>query len=303
MLGRIQIGDSFYPKLLKMIQHPPNTLYYKGNFEPHVFDFPLAVVGSRKMTPYGKKAVEKIVGELDKKITVVSGFMYGVDMEAHLQAMRNGLKTVAVLPCGIDYYSNEQKEQIEQIVSSGGVVLSEYEGAFAPRNWTYPRRNRVVAGLCKALVVIEATLNSGSLITSNFALGFNRKVYAVPGSIFNVVSSGCLKILKEYASVLVDGYEVNKFFGLVGLGVTGTMSSSVGVDFDNEDGSRRNSSKVKTVRNSLEEEILKVIKSSPATIDDILTVVKGDIGELSTRLTLLELAGFVSEENGRFYAS
>src|SRR3989344_5079370 len=172
--------DSKFPELLKQIPDAPKQLYYKGEWNEDLFDNCLAVVGSRRMTQYGKRVTEQIVGEVaGAGVTIVSGFMYGVDATAHKAALAFGGKTIAVMPCGIErIHPEHQKDLYEKILGTGpakspdgdrgasGLVVSEWNGDSMPQLWTYPRRNRIVAGLSKATLVVEAGLDSGSLNTA-----------------------------------------------------------------------------------------------------------------------------------------
>ncbi|MFC1700495.1 DNA-processing protein DprA [Patescibacteria group bacterium] len=212
MFGEITIEESKYPTLLRKIPDPPKALYYKGSLDPEIFDTCLAVVGSRRVSSYGKKAIKHIFSTLSKNITIVSGFMRGVDAEAHKEALRLGLKTIAVMPCGIDQvYPESQEDLYEEIVNSC-LILSEYKGSLEPKPWTHPKRNRIVAGLSWATLVIESKLDSGSLITANLAHSYGRSVFVVPGSIFDENSEGNIYINNAYAKGIRSGLQINKYF-------------------------------------------------------------------------------------------
>lgn len=283
MAGAVNILDILYPKLLKDIPSPPKNLYYKGNFREELFENCLAVVGSRRMSIYGEKVIEKIFAALSKNITIVSGFMSGVDAEAHRQALRFGLKTIAVMPCGIDcIHPEDQEELYKKIISELGLILSEFEGNFKPKIWTYPKRNKIVAGLSKAVLVIEASKDSGSLITARIANSFGRKVFVIPGSIFSTLSSGKVQICNEFASTIDSGFNINKFFGLEfsGNGIFGQGNQ----ENENKSG------------------ILDVLRDSPMTIDDLAKYLSVNVSEISTELTLLSMNNLVTEQGGKFYA-
>lgn len=279
MAGEVNDFDTKYPKMLRQIPSPPKKLYYKGNYNENIFENCLAVVGSRKMSPYGERVLEKIFSTLSPEITVVSGFMHGVDAEAHRKALKFGLSTIAVMPCGVDLvHPNDQRKLYEEIILKG-LVLSEYEGYFEPKIWTYPRRNRVVAGLSKAVLVIEAAIESGSLITARIAYSFGRDVFVVPGSIFSELNSGKVQISNEFAKTIDSGFYINKYFN---LNYTG-----------------KNFSESKTIEN----ETLKSLRSVPMTIDDLKKQFpKKDISQISTEITLLTMSKSVVEKEGVFYA-
>lgn len=279
MAGEVNDFDTKYPKMLRQIPSPPKKLYYKGNYNENIFENCLAVVGSRKMSPYGERVLEKIFLTLSPEITIVSGFMHGVDAEAHRKALKFGLITIAVMPCGVDLvHPNDQRKLYEEIISKG-LVLSEYEGCFEPKIWTYPRRNRVVAGLSKAVLVIEAAIESGSLITARIAHSFGRDVFVVPGSIFSELNSGKVQISNEFAKTIDSGFYINKYFNLNYI--------------------RKNFSESETTEN----EILKSLRSIPMTIDDLKKQFpKKDISQISTEITLLTMSKSVVEKEGVFYA-
>jgi DNA processing protein len=280
MAGMVKITDSAYPKLLKNIPAPPPALYFKGNLCKEIFDNCIAVVGSRNMSLYGKRVVEKILSVFSKEITVVSGFMTGVDAEAHRQAMKFGLSTIAVMPCGVDYIHPEEQEDLyDEIISGNGLIISEYEGIFKPRIWTYPKRNRIVSGLSRAVIVIEAAKNSGSLITARFAHSYGREVFVVPGSIFSNLSSGKVQIANEFAKLLDSGSYINKILGL------GLEKNCRVVLLDGKNNS-----------------ILNTLNDMPMTIDELSECLSTDVSNLSTQLTLLSMDGLVKEQGGRFYA-
>lgn len=205
----IDIQSQDYPCLLKEIRDPPKRLYYKGNFCNEVLSNCLSVVGSRVISNVGRNLIEHIFSELDKSTTIVSGFMTGVDAEAHKQALVFGLKTIAVMPCGIDYiYPENQVDLYNEILCNNGVVVSEYDGDLKPEIWTYPRRDRIVAGIGKATFVVEANTHSGSLITARLANDYGRDVFI--SNVLNEMSEGVLLISKEFAKDVVSGSQINK---------------------------------------------------------------------------------------------
>ena len=193
MAETVEIGSEKYPKALKealknlVTSLGPKKLYYKGNWPAlskvegnNIFSNCLAVVGSRHLTYYGRRATEQLVTECAVAgLTIVSGFMYGGDEAAHSAAVKCGGKTIAVMPCGIDLiHPSTQKKLYQEILDTGGLIISEYEGTAQPQTFTYVQRDRIVAGLCKAVLVTEAALESGSLITASYAKKYGKKVLA-----------------------------------------------------------------------------------------------------------------------------
>ena len=216
----VEITSKDYPKALKEALEKlepslgPKKLYYKGNWSALQENNCLAVVGSRRLTFYGKKVTEQIVTEAAAAgITIVSGFMYGGDEAAHSATVKAGGKTIAVMPCGINrIHPAYQKNLYQEILDNNGLIISEYEGDMQPQQFTYVQRDRLVAGLSKAVLVTEAALNSGSLITASYAKKFGRKVFAVPGQITSEVSKGTIKLIKEGAEAVVEPNDILSFY-------------------------------------------------------------------------------------------
>lgn len=183
---------------LKDLSNPPKELFYFGNWDPHIFSDCVAVVGSRRITTYGKQAVEKIIPQLVfQKKTIVSGFMYGVDQYAHQVCVENGGKTIAVLGWGINYeLAGFDLKLAKQIIKTGGLIISEWRTQ-KPTLWTFPARNRIVAALSREVIIIEAAAKSGSLITARIAEKLKRKIWAVPGPITSRTSVGTNNLIAQ----------------------------------------------------------------------------------------------------------
>lgn len=279
-------NDKEYPEPLKSIKDPPKTLFWRGSYNVKIFENCLAVVGSRKMSPYGEKVIDKIFTDLNPGITIVSGFMYGVDTKAHSEAIRSNLKTVAVLPCGLDFqYPRSNALLYQEILKSGGLILSEYKGSVGPRTWSYLRRNRIVAGLSRCLLVVEASEKSGSLNTAGLMREYGRTVAAVPGNIFSELSSGCLSIMKTYAKAVSCGSEVNS---LMGFDQNVLFNGLV-------DGEECILAKEDVL-------IVQTLKAYPLTLSDLSTYLSIPVNILSSKITQLCLNGVLFESYGRFYA-
>jgi DNA processing protein len=287
----ITIKDKNYPKLLKEIgKEAPKQLYYKGQWDESIFENCLAVVGSRQMTSYGKRAVEQIVTEVAAAgITIVSGFMYGVDAAAHkaVLSVANG-RTIAVMPCGINLIHPEyQQDLYSEILNNNGLVISEYEGDFAPAFWTYPQRNRIVAGISKAVLIIEAGEKSGSLITANWAKKFKRKIFAVPGPITSEVSKGTLQLLKEGAGMATSAKDILEYYGF------NSVLSSRGSDA---------SQKVRSF-SPLERQIIEQLQREPLEIDILARTFGLPVSKLGVTLSMMQLQGLIKQEGNKFYVS
>ncbi len=196
----ILFEDQSYPRWLREIFDPPTELFCLGKLPEHLQPM-ISVVGARAATEYGVMVTKKIVsGLVESGFGIVSGLADGIDATAHKAAIVKRGITVAVLGCGHSQVKSEDKSGlVSEILEAGGAVISEFPPSLPPATWTYPVRNRIIAGLTQATVVIEAKLGSGTLITANSALESDREVMAVPGSVLNKNSEGCHKLIKEGA--------------------------------------------------------------------------------------------------------
>ena len=195
--------DVRYPEALKNIEDAPLVLYMKGEYHPDD-RFAIGVVGSRNHTPYGESVTQKIAGELSSAgFTIVSGLARGIDTLSHRSALAAGGRTIAVLGSGLDvHYPAENRGLSERIVSSG-CVISEFLPGTMPNKENFPRRNRLISGLSLGILVVEATDNSGSLITAGYALEQNKEVFSVPGNITSRNSEGTNKLIKQGAKIVL----------------------------------------------------------------------------------------------------
>jgi len=275
--------------LLREIKLPPEILYYKGNWDSSIFENCLAVVGSRRMTTYGKLITNKLVSEIARAgVTIVSGFMFGIDATAHKAAIDAGGRTIAVMPCGIDMiHPGYQEDLYKEMIEHKGLIISEFEGTHPPGLWTYPKRNKIVAGLSKATMVVEAGEKSGSLITADLAKKYKRRLFAVPGPLTSALSKGVVQLIKEGAEIVTSakdvlaGYDVDLEAGLVPARIKGL--------------------------NELEQSIIKKLQEEPMEID-ALTRSIGAVHEpplhvsgIATTLSLMQIKGLVFEEGGKYY--
>ncbi|MBI2042202.1 MAG: DNA-protecting protein DprA [Candidatus Nealsonbacteria bacterium] len=300
MACQVTLQDKKYPKLLKEIgKSAPKQLYYKGVFDESIFENCLAVVGSRRMTTYGRQVVERLVGEAAAAgITIVSGFMYGVDAAAHKTSLRVGGKTIAVMPCGIDLIHPEyQQDLYAEILENKGLVISEYEGEMQPVTWTYPQRNRIVAGLSKATLVVEAGDKSGSLITARLAQKFKRKLFVVPGPITSENSKGIMQLIKEGATPVSSANEViseyplrKQNFGKSSPPSPASRDPRPNPDFQNS-------------FSTLEDKILQQLQREPGEIDLLARVFCLPVSKLSMTLSIMELRGIIKQEGNKYYVN
>ncbi|MCD2256555.1 DNA-processing protein DprA [Agrilactobacillus fermenti] len=185
----LALTDRNYPQRLKEIYDPPVILFFRGNLA-QLQQPTLGVVGARNNSEYGLQALRRLLRSLASPINVISGLAQGIDRLAHETALQYHFSTTGVIGNGLDYYYPKQNQSLQERMAKEQLLLSEYDNLWAPKRYYFPQRNRIIAGLSHALLVIEAKEKSGSLITANLALEFNRNVLAVPGSIFSPLSAG-----------------------------------------------------------------------------------------------------------------
>ncbi len=279
-----------YPDSLRDLSDPPKTLYIKGNYDKTYFDNCLSVVGSRKISSYGIRVTRNFVGDVAAKgITVVSGFMYGVDSEAHKAALSVGGRTVAVMGCGIDIVCPSfQKSLYDQILKSGGLIISEYPEDTPPRKWTFVRRNRIVAAISRALLVVEAGDSSGSLITASYARKLGRKVFAVPGNVFSPGSKGIYQLIAKGANIAYSSSCIRKFY------------------FGNHSSSDLFSSGTLVATSALGPnmtKILELLKKEPLNVNQIIRRTSLPASQVISAVASLTLDGVIVEEGSTYYAN
>lgn len=279
-----KLNDKKYPKLLGRIRTPPKKLYYRGDIRDDIFLKCLSVVGSRRMTTHGKEVTLKIVAELASSgITIVSGFMYGIDATAHEAALFAGGKTIAVMPCGLDnIIPAYQKSLYKQILDAKGLIISEYKDNIPPKPWMFIKRNRIVAGISSAVLVIEAEENSGSIVTADYAFANNRKVFVTTNSILARNSKGIIKLLKQGAHPVSSVTDILDYYDVLGQLNTQTPHKP----FANNDSYNL---------------IIETLKNEPMTVDDICRRTKVPISLLNTKITKMLLQGLIYESEGKLY--
>jgi DNA processing protein len=302
--GIIEIEDKKYPKALKealknlVSSLGPKKLYYKGNWDeffppeagqPGAGKNCLSVVGSRHLTYYGRKATEQLVTEIAAAgVTIVSGFMYGGDEAAHSAAVKCGGRTIAVMPCGINIvHPPQHKKLYQEILDNNGLIISEYEGDFLPQSWSYVQRDRIVAGLSKAVFVSEAALNSGSLITASYAKKFGRKIFALPGQITSELSKGTIKLIKEGAEPVAEANDILKYFKVL---------------VNEKRPARHNAAALGGKKlDTLENKIIDQLKREPMKADQMARLFALPVSQIGTTLSLMQLKGFINLDNGKYY--
>ena len=265
------------PELLRQIHDPPQALFLRGAAGVEVLAQPaVAIVGARACSPYGAQVARMLGRELASAgLVVVSGLARGVDGEAHRGVLDAGGVTVAVLGCGIDRDYPAAHAALAQRICERGLVVSEYEPGVEPAPWRFPARNRIIAGLAAATVIVEARERSGALITADFALEDGREVFAVPGEITGTLSTGTNRLLRQGATPLTSTEDVLELFGLAAS--QRPRPSTLGVDAT---------------------AALARLADGAASADELARATGLEPGPLAAGLAELELAGLVAEAEG-----
>lgn len=277
----VSIYDSNYPKLLKQISVPPIILYYKGEILESD-ERSLGVVGTRKMTGYGRAVTEKLVSDLvGAGVTIVSGLARGVDTIAHKVAIASGGRTLAVVAGGLNnIYPIENDSLSQQIINGFGAVISEFPPSYPSSPGNFPARNRIISGLSLGVLVTEAAEDSGSLITARLATEQGREVFAVPGPITSSLSKGPIDLIKEGAKVV---YQVEDI--LEEIGIKPNQQSIWSLD-----------------ELPLEEkEIMLALENGEMHIDEISRLLKKPVSTISAIILRMEIQGLVHSMGGGMY--
>jgi DNA processing protein len=270
-----------YPELLSEIPQPPKQLRYEGTL-PIAGNKLLAIVGSRKYSAYAREACETLVtGLSDSPVTIVSGLALGIDSIAHRAAIRVGLQTLALPGSGLDrkvIHPRSHAPLADEIVESGGGLMSEYDDLMPAGVWAFPQRNRIMAGMCHATIVIEAQKRSGTLITSRLATEYNREVGAVPGPIHSSTSEGPHMLIRLGAALIRDHNDVLELLGLKRKDEDPTLMD-IG-DLNDE------------------EKLFIKLLEKPTSRDELIALSKLGTGTASAVLSLMEIKGLIVEELG-----
>lgn len=204
----VSIQDERYPALLKETADPPYVLFCRGQIEQLGQLAKLAVVGSREMNGYGQGVVEKVLGDFSGPLAIVSGMAMGVDGHAHRVALHRGMPTIGVLGSGIDGTYPKGNRDLYREMCENGLLISEFPLFTPAMDRNFPRRNRIIAGLCQGLLVIQARLRSGTLISARLANEAGREVFAVPGPIDSALHEGCHWLISQGAKLLSRGQDI-----------------------------------------------------------------------------------------------
>jgi DNA processing protein len=265
------------PPLLQATHGPPSRLYFRGAGEPGLLTRPsVAIVGARACSAYGAQVARMLGRELAAAgLVVVSGLARGIDGEAHRGALEAEGHTVAVLGCGIDRDYPAAHAGLARSITERSLIVSEYEPGIEPSPWRFPARNRIIAGLCVATIVVEARERSGALITADFALDEGREVFAVPGEITSSLSAGTNALLRLGATPLTS---------------TGDVLESVGLE------------RPGPARPEIGERAAAMLQHLPAAVDELVRATGLTAAEVAIALAELELAGVAAEGDGLYRA-
>lgn len=281
----VSLNEPCYPALLKEITDPPYVLFFRGKL-PNGNSPALGVVGTRKFTAYGKLACQEIVAPLvGNGVVIVSGLAMGIDGIAHQTAVDNNGITVAVLGGGVDKNTvapTVHYQLAEQIIATGGAVVSEYPPGFAPTQYSFPARNRIIAGLSLGTLIIEAPETSGALITARCALDYNREVFAIPHPLGSPTGIGPNNLIKMGAKLVTEASDIIESLSLTGLGEIINNKQIL-------------------PSTPTEAKILQFLSKEPLHIDLIIKTSGLDSPTINSALVLMEMKGKVRNLGGMNY--
>lgn len=280
----VLLGDPQYPYLLSQIPSPPPVLYIRGNVEA-LHRTALAVVGTRKPSPYGLAVTKSLLEPVVQAgITIVSGLALGIDGQAHNLAVQHHAPTVAVLGCGVNsIYPWEHRQLAEDILTNGGAIISEFPLDAEPERHHFPQRNRIISGLSTAVLLVEAGEKSGALITAKFAVEQNRDVLVVPGNITSPEAIGPLNWLKLGATPITSAADILRVFDISNNAPVPAASAYI-------------------PNSAFEETLLNFLAYGPLHIDELTEKSRLDNSVVSATLTLLEMNGAIHHLGGLVYS-
>lgn len=277
-----EISRKDFPEQLRSIKNSPEKLYFRGNWNNNLFYKSLAIVGSRRITRYGQNVIEKFMPELiTNKITIISGFMYGVDSQAHQKCLEFGGITVAVLGGGLNVLTPTENDKLyTNILNNNGVVISEYKPDFKPTLWSFPQRNRIVSGLSTiGVLIVEAGMKSGSLITAKIAKEQGKTIFSIPGPIDSVSSQGTNWLIGEdKGKITMDVSQITQ------------KNSTIFQDNLFNDNLPKD-----------QKRILNYLNLEPLTIDELARILKIRVSEIGLTISLMSMSDLIKEENGKIY--
>jgi DNA processing protein len=271
-----------YPSLLRNIPDPPPVLYIKGKLLPRD-EWGLAVVGTRRATVYGREATRSLVGGLAAGgVTIVSGLAHGIDTFAHRTALEAGGRTIAVLGSGVDIIYPAENRKLAGLITTNGVVVSEYPLGTQPEGGNFPRRNRIISGLSLGVLVVEGSKRSGAMITADYAAEQGREIFAVPGNILSPKSAGPNQLIQQGAKLVTT---IGDILEELNLTMVTEQAEAREIIPDNE----------------TEAVLLEHLSAEPIHVDELGRATGLPISQVASTLTLMELKGKIRQVGGMNY--
>lgn len=288
-ISYICLSDKEYPALLKQIPNPPFLLYVKGdetllNQSNNLKNVGMiAIVGTRKMTSYGQETTDLFASELSRDFVIVSGMALGVDAQAHKSCLDAGGKTIAVLGNGVDLPFPTTNERLyNEILKKGGTIISEFPPGQPPSVGSFPSRNRIIAGMSQGVLVTQGAEDSGSVITANFAIEFERKLFAVPGPITSSLSKGPNDLIRSGATLVFSPSDITKELGIKNHELRKGDGKFGGLTKD-------------------EKNIVEILENENLSFDEIGKRLKLDASKLAATLSLMEIKGILKTSEGNYH--
>lgn len=280
----VKIDEKEYPEELKKIKNPPPILYYRGVL-PKPEEKCLAIVGTRRCSPYGQQVAQKISENLtENNVTIISGLAPGIDTFSHKAVVDKKGRTIAVLGTGLDeksIYPQINLDLSKKIIDNGGCLISELPEGTKGSKFSFPKRNRIISGLSYAVLIIEAKEKSGSLITANYAKKQNKKILAIPGPIYSLNSYGPNMLIKNGAILITN---INDILEELEIHQPEIISNLI-IPEDNE-----------------EKIIIEAIRNEPLNIDKIIEKTKLSASVVTTKLALMEISGKIKNLKADTYS-
>lgn len=283
----LYLKDAAYPKRLLNCYDPPTLLFYRGNADLNASKV-ISIIGTRSNTDYGKQITEQIIEELSAlQPTIVSGLAYGVDAIAHKQSLKHQLPTIGVLAHGLDkIYPSTHTSLAKEMIANGGGLLTEFRKETKPDRHNFPTRNRIVAGICDATIVIETGIKGGSMITAHLANSYNRDVFAIPGKTTDTKSEGCNYLIQSNKAILIrNGNDIVEQMGWQQQGQKTSKQKQLFVELNADE---------KTLYQLLQ-------KNGAMHIDDINLNTTLSSSSIAAALLTMELQGVVLSLPGKMY--
>ena len=292
----VPINSDLYPPLLRDIPSPPPVLYCVGDVDSLLWP-QLAMVGSRNPSSSGQELAESFARSLaNSGLLITSGLAMGVDAAAHKGALAAGQPTIAVVGTGLDRVYPSKNHALAKSIADSGVIVSEFPLGTPPRPQNFPRRNRIISGLSLGVLVVEAALKSGSLITAKYALEQGREVFAIPGSIHNPMSKGCHSIIRQGAKLVETTDHILEDLGPIALQLANTVLAKTAEPVTEESVSRQISGLTEDQQTCLDH-----IDHAPCSVDQLVERTGLPVHRVSGCLLDMELQGWLSSKDGRYW--